>query len=154
MTSLLTQSEQALLATRQELQELHAARDRQQMMHDRELGDLRTQLGAEMVGGHEARTRAAALAMELADLRTRVAVLEEQGRSGRADVERVERECEELRGQAARFREEHAAAAAALAEARARGDAAAAQHAEAVRSFLSSQVGLERVLYRFLVHSC
>jgi predicted nucleic acid-binding Zn-ribbon protein len=82
----------------------------------------------------------AVLSAEQADLRTRAAVLEEQGRAGRADVERVEKERDELRAQTARLREEHGAAAAAAAEARARGDAAAAQHAEAVRSYLSSQV--------------
>ena len=136
----LARSEGALLEARQEVDELNSSRDRQQAAHDRELNELRTQLGAEMVSAHEARSRLATLAAEHADLRTRAAVLEEQCRAGRADVERIERERDELRGQTARLREEHAAAAAAAAEARARGDAAAAQHAEAVRSFLSSQV--------------
>jgi hypothetical protein len=84
-----------------------------------------------MVAGHKSRCRLAALDTEHTELRTRAAVLEEQARAARADAERAEREREALHAQAA---------------VRARGDAAAAQHGEAVRSFMASQeVGTARL---------
>ena len=74
-----------------EFDELNTARERSQITHDRELNELRTQLGAEMVSSHEHRSKYTALNELYGDLKTKSAVLDEQCRNGRAEIERLER---------------------------------------------------------------
>jgi hypothetical protein len=97
-----------------------------------------------MVVGQESSGRLAALDAEQAELHTRAAVLEEQARATRANTER---EREALRAQAvACLAEEGDASTRAAVKVRARGDAAVAQHGEAVQSFMASQeVGVVRL---------
>ena len=122
-----------------EFDELNTARERSQITHDRELNELRTQLGAEMVSSHEHRSKYTALNELYGDLKTKSAVLDEQCRNGRAEIERLEREREDWRQQVSGLGQDKEAAAARLAEMQARCDAQEAQHQDTVRSLMSGQ---------------
>ena len=122
-----------------ELDEMSITRERTQINHDKELNELRTQLGAEMVSSHEHKSKYTALNELFSDLKTRSAVLDEQCRNGRSEIERLEREREDWRQQVAGLTQDKEAAAARLAESQARCDAQEVQHQDTVRSLMSGQ---------------
>jgi len=88
----LGQSTHDLAASKSETEQLRTTLETRQIAMDKEMNDMRENLGKEMVAGREANSKLSAATTELTDLRTKYAVTDESLKLSRSEAERLETE--------------------------------------------------------------
>ena len=131
--------DQELADCQKTLEEARRKTETDQLSYDKEMNDLRTQLGQEMVISHENKTKLSALTEQFQELKTKFAVSEEMCKAARSQVERVEGEAKEKMEVVERLEKDKEAANLKMMEMQTRMDCKEQQHAQVVTTMSMSQ---------------
>ena len=137
--AMLAMRDRELADSKTSVAELTRKVEQQQMGFDREMNDLRTQLGQEMVASHKNKSKFTEVTEELQDLKTKFAVSEEMFRSSKLQMDRLEADIGDKQAQVERLEKDREAANIKVAEMQTRIDCKEQQHAQVIATMSLSQ---------------